>query len=381
MIDTIILSLPKTKIVTLDLTINGVQPWGLQARTQIYDKFVKNPSSQDTKTGRYFPRLTGYKRKNGKLEWESSLKIEFSAPKLLYKNNIDELTDSQFEEVVEALRDRLGRMGVIITSENLKSATVTAVHYSKNVELKNGYTSQYVISELGKINLNERFDLTRARYMNDGQSLYAYTQAHSLVIYDKIADLMRGKKRSIDKEQTPYQLSLLGSLAKAEQPREILRFEVRLSQKQKLNSLFKQLGFADNPTFKDVFSAQKSKAVLMNYWNTMIAENNVVLFAYSLTTKDILKRVLVAREKAKGKTAIYLTGLLLLAQEGNGLRELRTMLAKKTNDRTWYRIMNDLRWITIDLSKLQPREWYNQVRQTFEDYQPLRTCGQLKVDM
>src|SRR3990167_6292545 len=94
MIDTVILSLPKTKIITLDLTTSGVRPWDLQARTQVYDKFVKNPSPRDKQTGRYFPRLTGYRRKNRKLEWESTLKIEFSAPKLLYQNNLDELTDS-----------------------------------------------------------------------------------------------------------------------------------------------------------------------------------------------------------------------------------------------------------------------------------------------
>lgn len=68
MIDTIILSIPKTKMITLDLTTSGVQPLDLQARTAVYDKYVKNPSPRDTATGRYFPRLTGYKRKNGKLE-------------------------------------------------------------------------------------------------------------------------------------------------------------------------------------------------------------------------------------------------------------------------------------------------------------------------
>jgi hypothetical protein len=375
MIDTIILSLPKTKIITLDLTTSGVRPWDLQARTQVYDKFVKNPSSRDKQTGRYFPRLTGYKRKNGKLEWESTLKIEFSAPKLIYENNVDELRENQFEAVVEALRDRLGRMGVIITAENLKNAEVRAVHYSKNIELKNGYTSQYVISELGKINLNKRFDLTRARYMNDGQSLYAYTQAHSLVMYDKVADLIRGKKRSTDKEQTAKQLSLFEPLTKREQPREILRMEARLSQKQKLNSLFKQLGFAKDPTFKDVFSVKISKAVLLHYWDTMVAENSVALFAYSLTTKDLLKQVLLARKSAKGKAAIYLTGLLLLAREGSGLRELRTMLAKRTNDRTWYRLVADLREVTADLSKLRPREWYDQIKREFKRYKPFRAVG------
>jgi hypothetical protein len=152
--------------------------------------------------------------------------------------------------------------------------------------------------------------------------------------------------------------------------------EVRLSQKQKLNSLFKKMGFAENPTLKDVFSLEKSKAILKYYWDTMIAENSVLLFAYSLTPKDLLKQVLLARKSAKGKTAIYLAGLLLLAREGNGLRELRTILAKRTNDRTWYRLTADLKETTADLSKLRPREWYDQITKELDIYQPFRTCGQ-----
>jgi hypothetical protein len=211
--------------------------------------------------------------------------------------------------------------------------------------------------------------------MNDGQSLYAYTQAHSLVIYDKVADLIRPQKRAIDKEQTTKQMSLFEQLTKREQSCEILRMEVRLSQKQKLNSLFKNLGFKTDPTFKDVFSSKISKVVLLHYWDTMVAENSVALFAYSLTTKDLFKQVLIARKSAKSKTAIYLTGLLLLAREGSGLRELRAMLAKRTNDRTWYRLTADLKEITADLSKLRPREWYDQIKQEFKRYRPFRAVG------
>jgi hypothetical protein len=209
--------------------------------------------------------------------------------------------------------------------------------------------------------------------MNDGQSLYAYTEAHSLVIYDKVAEDSRGKKQAIDRDQTAYQLSLLKQLAEAEQPREILRIEVRVSQKRKLNSLFEQLGFAKDPTFQDVFCKEKSKAIVLHYWNTMIAEDSMVLFAHSLTIKDLLNQVLVARKDAKGKTAIYLTALLFLAREGNGLRELRTMLSKGNNDRTWYRMVGDLRAITADLGKLQPRGWYDQIKQAFNDYRTFRT--------
>ena len=373
MIDTVILSLPTNKAVILDMAAKGVFPWDLQSRTAAYDKYVRNPSHKDQKSGLYFPRITGFKRKQKRtFEVEKTIKIEFSAPKLLYKNNVDELADSDFAAVVETLHERLQMMGVVVTTKDLESAAVRAVHYSKNIELQNGYTSQYVISELNKIDLNKRFDLTRARYMNDGQSLYAYTISNSLVIYDKVADLIKDKKRAIDKEQTPQQLNLFAQLTKPVQPREILRFETRLSQKQKMNSLFKELGFAENPTFRDVFSTAKSKAVMNRYWSKMVENGGTLLFGHSLTAKDLLKQILLAEKKAKPKEVIYRTGLLLLLREGNGMRELRSVLSKRSNDRTWYRLAIDAKETGAALNKLKPREWFEQIKSAFTTYQPFK---------
>jgi hypothetical protein len=263
MIDTVILSIPTTKIIVLDESAHGVLPWDLQARGRGFEKYVKNPSERDKASGLYFPRLTGYKRGSTKM-----VKIEFSAPKLLFNNNLDELADKQFAAVIDALQDRLVRLAVRIQQVDLERADVAGVHYSKNVELTGGYTSEYVIGELGKINLNKRFDLTRARYMNDGQSLCAYSTSHSFVIYDKVADLKRGSKRAIDREQTDYQMSLFAPLKKAH---EILRFEVRLSQRRKMINVLKTLGLGDNPTFRDVFSVKTSQAVLMHYWDILFS--------------------------------------------------------------------------------------------------------------
>lgn len=371
MIDTVILSIPKDRVAMVDMTAYGVLPWDIQARTKAYTKFIKNPSAQDSKTA-YFPRITAYRRKGGDAQWESVLKIEFSAPKLVYQNNLDELVDADFKRVVELLRSRLKRMGVIISEKDLAFAQVTAVHYSKNVELQNGYTAQYVIGELGKVNINKRFDLTRARYMNEGQSICAYATTHSFIIYDKIADLNRGPKRAIDKDQTVKQLSLFEKL---KEKKEVLRFEVRLSQKAKMNTLFKQLGFSDNPTFKDVFSETKSKAVLMNYWEKMIEANSLSLFAHSLTPKDLLRQILHAQKKMKGKTGVYLTGLVLLAREGGGLRELRAIFAKRSNERAWYRLVDDLKEVTEGMGKLRHREWYDQVKSALLSYKPIHIQG------
>ncbi len=181
---------------------------------------------------------------------EANVRIEFSVPKLLYLNNLDELEDKDFPRVVSTLQKRLKTMGVVVPDTLLKNASVSAVHFSKNIKLEDGYTASHLISEMNKVNLRKSFDFARTRYINDGQSLYAHATSHQLVIYDKIADLGKDKKRSIDKDQSLYQRSLFEVLGKRE-TLEIIRFEIRLSQKQKLNSVLESLGYSKNPVFRD----------------------------------------------------------------------------------------------------------------------------------
>ena len=363
MIDTIILSIPREKVI-LGPVASGGKTWDLQARTGAYDKYVHNATAADEKTGLYFPRLTGYRRKfEG-----STIRIEFSAPKLIYGNNLDELEASQFNEVVAALKDRMDKMAAYVSVRDLVDAKVTAVHYSRNIDLRNGYTAQYVISELGKIDLNKRFDLARERYQNDGQSLHAYSFAHAFVVYDKIADLVRGRK-AIDRAQTKKQLAFFPSLEKR---KEIVRFEVRLSQKKKMNAVFEGLGFGQNPTFRDVFSEERSVKVLTHYWNTMIEGNSMLLFAHALTPKDLLRQIILTQKKIKPNHALYLTGLIVAARDGKGMRELRSAFGRKINGRTWYRLVADLKDAASDIRAIKPRDWYDQVKSAISKYEPFR---------
>ena len=377
MIDTVIIKIPRHEVEILDMGHLGIK-WNLQSSTNIYDKLVRNPSAYDLAQGAYFPRLTGYKRKSKDSTWESSIRIEFSVPKLLYDNNLDELEEKDFSRVFDVLKERLDRMGLIVSKKQLENAPITTVHYSKNIVLTCGYSAQFVIRELHKINLNKRFDLTRARFANDGQSLYGYTEAHSFVLYDKISDLSRPKKRAIDRDQSVPQLNLFESL---KEKQEILRFEVRLCHKRKINSLFKQLGFAEKPTFQDVLSVEKAKSVLKHYWMTIIEEGAIGLFSFSLTAKELLEQILLTGPpKPKGKQAVYFVGLLQLAKEGNGLRELRSILTKNgMNDRSWYRTADDYKELSKQLEKLKPREWLEQIRKQVSDYKPYRVKDMTKT--
>lgn len=364
MIDTVCLLVPKDKMSY----IKGVCSWEMYSKTDDYTKYVRNPSKAEKETGKYFPRLTGYERR---FSQDANVRMEFSVPKLLYMNNLDELEDKDFSEVIKKLQKRLETMGVVVAKSVLECASVSSVHFSKNILLQDGYTASHLISEMNKVDLRKSFDFTKTRFMNDGQSLYAHTTAHELVIYDKVADLAKGKKRAIDKDQTMYQKTLFSEINK-EGPIEIIRFEVRLNRKQKMNKVLEDLGYIKNPTFMDVFNTEISKNVVTDYWKRLIKERNLGLFSISLSMKDKLQILFLADSNLKPKQAIYLLGLFEVARDEKGMRQLRTMVTKRSHDRTWYRIVKDMQVASELITKNNLRDWVIQIDKALEEYKPYK---------
>lgn len=365
MIDTICLLIPKDKM----RFISGVSSWELYSKTDQYEKYVRNPSKAEKETGKYFPRLTGYKRR---FSQEQNVRMEFSVPKLIYKNNLNELEESDFDEVINALESRLRLMGIIISEKLLENASVSSVHFSKNILLQDGYTVTHLISEIGKIDLRKSFDFAKARFINDGQSLYAHATSHQLVIYDKISDLKKGKNRAIDKDQTTYQRSLFWEINKEQEQQEIIRFEVRLSKKQKMNKVLEDLGYQKNPGFRQVFNTEMSKKVVNDYWKKLIRDKNLGIFSIDVSIKDILQTLFLADKKLKPKQAIYLLGLFMLAKDENGMRQLRTIVSKRSHDRTWYRITKDTQQASELITKNKLRDWVLQIDRSLEEYKPYK---------
>jgi hypothetical protein len=368
MIDTICLLIPKHKLYFL----SGVSSWDLYSKTDQYSKFVRNPTKAEKETGKYFPRLTGYSRRFGQ---EANVRLEFSAPKLLYLNNLDELEDKDFPAIIEALQERLKDMGVVASKSLLENASVSSVHFSKNILLEDGYTVNYLISEMNKADLRKSFDFAKTRYMNDGQSLYAHTTSHQMVIYDKMADLNKDKKRAIDKDQTLYQKTLFTELVgktRKNELQEIIRFEIRLSHKQKMNKVLEGLGYNKNPTFKEVFNSNVSQKILVEYWTKLIKERNLGLFSISLSHKEILQNLVLSDKEIGIRKAIYLLGLFVLSRDGNGMRELRNIVTKKAHDRTWYRLAKDVREASELITKNKLRSWVTQIDKGLEDFKPYK---------
>jgi hypothetical protein len=330
-------------------------------------KCVSNPSAQDKKDGIYRPRLTLMKRMTKKSD-EIPLKIEFSVAKLLHGNNVEEVKESDFWSILEALREGCRAMGADVSMETLRTAKVSAFHPSKNIELKDGYTSSYVITELHKIDVSKKMDLNRDSFRNSGHSLQFYTNSHSLVVYDKIQDLKKPEKRAVDKDQNTLQMSLFETLGK-EEKRQILRIEARLAKKVKMNATLIKLGYNPDPSFESIFKRGLCQRILTDYWNELITGKNLFLFEMESNPMKTLEKVYKSEPKIKPKQAVYLVGLWALSKQG--IRDTRAIVERNAGTRTWYRMAEDLPFLDR-ISEKTYHGWVKQIDVALNEFYPLR---------
>ena len=335
-------------------------------------KCVNNPTAEDKKEGIYKPRLTLIKRRRNYCD-EIPLKIEFSIPKLLYDNNLDEASGSEaeFEQVVMRLHTRLLSMGVLVKREAIARASVSAFHASKNISLSGGYTVTMAIKEFAKVNLTRKLDLTKTKFSNEGHSLQFYANSHSFVIYDKIQDMKKSKGRAVDKDQTGYQMSLFDDLKKADSHLEVLRFEVRLSKKVKMNSTLEKLGYRRNPQFKDVFNKDLCQKIIEMYWHDLVYDTHPFLFDMNNNPLNLLKDVKTKDPNIGIKEAVYMTGLNLLCKD-EGMRELRSFIETNYSSKAWDRTAKLIKDLNVKFSNKKPHGFITDIANAIKLFEPMR---------
>jgi len=368
MIDTVVLTIAKSDCI--EVKEKGIPVWNLYKNQSFFKKFVKNQTALQKKDEVYRPRINGIVR--GK---EKFIQIEFSIPKLILGNNLDEVREQDFELVLDTLKDRLSDFGVIAQKSVLRKATVSVFHPSKNITLSDGYTASGVIKELSKINLTQRMDLNKDSFRNDGQSLQLYANSHSLVLYDKIQDLRKPKGRAIDKDVVQNQLFLFEKIKGKLINPEILRIEVRLSNKTKMKSVLKKAGFKENPNFEDIFKKQICQELVKKYWDELIINKNLFLFGMVSDSKQMLNMVIKENSKITGRRLVYLIGLYQLCRDDGGIRNLRSILEKVIGRRSWYRIESDIKEINSYQNIDNCHSWVKQITEQINEFKSLRVIN------
>ncbi len=173
MIDTVTLRLMESEFEILDhkrFSPNSeglfVPPYSRMGGRAYLDCY-QNPAKSELKKGNYKPQLTLRKR------WIDGmpkifLYIQFSAPKVIYLNNFDELNDDDFSLLCSELQAKLLSMGVLTSSQKISKALVTRVHYSKNILLPPFVIPYMIMKEIRKIDFDLRYDLAEKDYLNSG---------------------------------------------------------------------------------------------------------------------------------------------------------------------------------------------------------------------
>ena len=338
-----------------------------------FTQWKNNPSKEDWNTGIYKPRLTLNKRGR-----KFYLKIEFSAPKLLFGNNLEELEENDFDEVIERLRKTILEMGVMLWSYQIENAKVISFHPSKNMPLSKGYTSSFAIRELPKINLNQKYDITRVVYRNNGEELQIYSNRNSCVFYDKINDLDKPAKRATDKDQTLQQFSLFEQIKKEKINLEILRMEVRLSERKKMNEILEKLGYSQNPKFKDIFKKDICQRIVKLYWNDFFNKDQF-LFSVNNNPQKALHLILQKYPKTKPKTAVLLVGLNLLCKDDEGIRGLRSILQNYSPKSGWTPLKNYLKKFEDNIFKQPQHGFIKDIEKAITEFESFKLKNNQKV--
>lgn len=340
MLDTVVLTLPeKDFFIKND---DRFTPYAGFLKNPMYGgknmvKCVYNPTKAEKQSG-YKPRLTLVKKPFTEHAKAVFLRIEFSAPKLLYGNNFVELRGHvDFLPVLTALHTALASMGIEVSLETLKTANVSAIHYSKNILLERETPCFLLIRELEKLDLSPKLDLTQTDFRNSGQMVKYHASTYEIALYDKVKDLQQastyGDKRSAEIDNGS-QLDLLNSLKLPE----VLRFEIRLKSR-KLKSLLLQIGHARSLTFQNLFNASLSRTILLHFWN-LITDGLYLLNLSSDDPAALIARIKAAYPKKRQTSILQLIGFAHTAEK-LGIRGAKLHLG--LNNQNFYRLKKDLK--------------------------------------
>lgn len=220
------------------------------------------PLPDEERSGLYFPEVKLLEVVKKGCGIQLYLHITFSASKLVFRNNFNELEDRQLHWVCSHLAFRLKRMGIKITPKVLEEATVVEIHYSKNIILTT-YPIGEAFALFRRIRKPSVFNLDYKDYSySSGQSFSLYQENYAVCFYDKKRESRKHRK---------FNHPLYADAWETPKNTEVLRMEVRCQTSAIIKRKLGMLGFtiSDPPTLKSLFKSEIAQAVLLHEFKTL----------------------------------------------------------------------------------------------------------------
>jgi ribosomal protein S21 len=210
------------------------------------------------------------------------LRAEFSVPKLIYGNSLQEVSSNDLEKALYAFKKALGNAGITVESNTVANARVSATHFCKNVLLPRDIRMQEILTELTQIDISKVVDVTKKEFKHGGQSLQIYSGTREWVFYDKIADAMRPKIKRKYKQRVGQERGIIERHNLQQQ--EVFRFEYRIKLAISVEKCVNgALGRTPKTPvlFRDLFTHDLCRKVVLNAWRELIQrpENQLALLA------------------------------------------------------------------------------------------------------
>jgi hypothetical protein len=312
--------------------------------------------------GRYFPRAILHSRSNGPSK-SYMLVVEFSAPKLLFGNNFDEVSEDDLLPTITALQKRLRELlGLRFTKYRLLTARVSAIHYSKNVVFDDYTSTLTVLNTLSRQDIPSGLDIQLTNFRT-GHALHIHSNSLDIVFYDKLEDMKRAlisPQRSIE----PGTRSRPSKVKKLRRPLEIFRFEVRLTDRRRIRQTFKGQEAYD---MANLYSEALARRILLDYWSKFTHSIDL-LKVDQARPYNLFKNIVLEDTNIRLKEALARTAACLIVDEV-GFREFRGICERISTRGMWYRFKPKIR-------TPQPGSYraFNIIRKELEELSPTRLC-------
>ena len=270
----------------------------------------------------YFPTVTLSKALR-KVAPSFAVKVQFSAPKLKYDGcNLEEISDEDFEFVVDELHKKLHIMGIEATKDMLRYAKVVRVDYGKNIPTS--ISPLFLISHLSKAEIRKTLDATKCSFRNDGMGMHWLSKHLDITLYDKFYEINRSNyspSRSINPENAQnLDLSTI-------KHKNWLRLEVRLASSSQIRESLAKVGITlEELSFKNLFCSDICQKVNCYYWD-LLMNGRKALHLSQDSIKDVFKSFVA--QDMKPIKALQIVGLMALLKEIS-IRELTYYTKGKT---------------------------------------------------
>lgn len=261
------------------------------------------------------------------------MKIQFSIPKLLYGNSLQEVAEKDSQRAYSTLQSCLEKLGINVEADAIVDSMVSAVHFCKNVPLPRDIRMQEIINELMLVDLGKAVDVTGRSYKQGGLTLNLYSGVIGRVFYDKISDSIRPKNKRTDKDPVDPEREIVERFGL--ESVEVFRYEYRIKSaqtvKREMNKVLERDDKTEFVVFRELFAEGLFKKMIVHSWLGLIQKpQNQLALLGPVDNLNVFSHILSKAKEQKANAhsmnkALTSYGLTRAIKE-HGAKEVRRVI-------------------------------------------------------